>query len=627
MRERFPKWLAMVIVTGLLIARPAWGQDVPKGVEVMARGPIHEAFATPTTEPAPGMLILKQPPAALEEMPPEQKPDGDVVWVSGYWGWDDDRKDFLWVSGIWRTLPPGKQWVAGYWRQAGDQYQWVGGYWTNVVQASTEQEVTYLPQPPAPPVTAPVGEPPSPDTFYVPGSWVWTGDRYAWRSGYWAKVQPGYVWVPGHYRWTPSGYIYIAGYWDYAIAQRGVLFAPVVVDPAVVSVGFVYTPTFVVRDHIIVDSLFIRPSVGFYYFGDYYGPAYREWGFTSAVVYTRSGYDPLFTYARWEYRDQPSWFSVQLDISLGRSAGRIPCPPRTLVQQNTVVNNVTNVTNVTNINNTNINNTNINNTAVNNNTVLMPATQMAAAKNGAVKVVSVPPAARAEAKAQAQAVQQVATQRKQLEVAAPAGAPAKPRVSTLKVPQAQPAGKPASATATTSSQPAGHAATSTARPAASAAAGAVGKSTSPTVNSATSSLPSAGHGNPSIAHPATSASGATPSKSTSPATNPTAPTGTAGASNVSHTPTTAGLSNTSSSASPGTAAGSHSASPAGVHPTTTPSGTQTPGHTVTPTPVGRPPLNSPMNQPPRSGPNPLTKPPVHPSSEKKDSKQKSGNDR
>ena len=192
--------------------------------------------------------------------------------------------------------------MAGYWRQAGDQWQWVGGYWTNAPQANAEQEVTYYPAPPAPPSTAPIGEPPASDTFYVPGSWVWTGDRYVWRSGYWAKVQPGYVWVPGHYRWTPGGYIYVAGYWDYAIAQRGVLFAPVVVDPAVVGVGFVYTPTFVVRDRIIIDSLFVRPTVGFYYFGDYYGPRYVGLGFTTCVVYSRSHYEPIFAYRAWEYR-------------------------------------------------------------------------------------------------------------------------------------------------------------------------------------------------------------------------------------------------------------------------------------------------------------------------------------
>ena len=34
------------------------------------------------------------------------KPDGaNVVWVTGYWAWDDMRKDFIWISGIWRDTP------------------------------------------------------------------------------------------------------------------------------------------------------------------------------------------------------------------------------------------------------------------------------------------------------------------------------------------------------------------------------------------------------------------------------------------------------------------------------------------------------------------------------------------
>jgi hypothetical protein len=606
MRARFPQWLAMIFVLVAVMPRAAWSQDLPRGVEVMTRGPIHEAFATPTAEPAPGMLVPKAPPRALEEMPPEQKPDGDVVWVSGYWAWDDDRKDYLWVSGIWRTLPPGKQWVAGYWRQAGDQWQWVGGYWSHVVQETADQEVTYYPAPPPPPTTAPIGEPPTPDSFYVPGSWVWAGDRYAWRSGYWAKVQPGYVWVPGHYRWTPSGYIYIAGYWDYAIAQRGVIFAPVVVDPAMVSVGFVYTPTFVVRDHVIIDSLFIRPSVGFYYFGDYYGPAYREWGFTSAVVYSRGYYDPIYSYARWEYRDQPSWFSLQLEVSLGRSSGSVPCPPRTLVQQNTIVNNVTNVTNVTNVanvNNTNINNTNIHNTTVNNNTMVMPASQMAAAKGGAVKVVSVPPAARAQAAQQAKAVQQVAAQRQQLEAAAPATASAKPRTSTLKVPQATPVGKPASATASTGSHPGATTNSSVSHPATSAAAGAAGHS-----NTATGTT-----GTPNGSHPATGTGPATGAGHGATAGNSTAgagaPTGTTTSPSGTHPTTTTG-------ATTGTTATQNGA---GARPGT---GTTT-GTTLShPTTVGPPPTGHPVPTNPngRPGLNLINKPPMHSSQDNKKEK-------
>ena len=58
------------------------------------------------------------------------KPDEDVLWMPGYWHWDDDRDDFLWVSGIWRTPPPNKRWVAGYWREEEQGAVWVGGFWT-----------------------------------------------------------------------------------------------------------------------------------------------------------------------------------------------------------------------------------------------------------------------------------------------------------------------------------------------------------------------------------------------------------------------------------------------------------------------------------------------------------------
>src|SRR5947209_6439232 len=80
----------------------------PKGVEVLARGPVHEAFATPTAEPQATKPVPKQPPKPLDELPPEEKPEGDVVWIGGYWHWDDERNDFLWVTGIWRVVPPGK---------------------------------------------------------------------------------------------------------------------------------------------------------------------------------------------------------------------------------------------------------------------------------------------------------------------------------------------------------------------------------------------------------------------------------------------------------------------------------------------------------------------------------------
>src|SRR5262245_23480099 len=99
----------------LAVALPARGNDsgpadVTAGVEVQARGPLHEAFAEPVSgKPQPGPVVAKKPPAPIEELPPDRKPAGDnVQWIGGYWAWDDDRNDFLWVSGLYRQPPAGR---------------------------------------------------------------------------------------------------------------------------------------------------------------------------------------------------------------------------------------------------------------------------------------------------------------------------------------------------------------------------------------------------------------------------------------------------------------------------------------------------------------------------------------
>src|SRR5262245_34218459 len=93
-----------------LAAVPANGQppDKTDDAEVLTRGALHEAFADPGVTPTEAPpIVSKQPPDPINEVPPDQKPDGNnVVWIPGYFGWDEEREDFVWLSGFWRTPPP-----------------------------------------------------------------------------------------------------------------------------------------------------------------------------------------------------------------------------------------------------------------------------------------------------------------------------------------------------------------------------------------------------------------------------------------------------------------------------------------------------------------------------------------
>jgi len=396
------------------------GPDI-KGLEVQARGPIHEAFATPSAEAKPTYGVPKKPPEPIEEMPPEEKPEGNAVWIGGYWAWDDDRADFLWVSGCWRVKPPGKDWVSGYWREVSGQHQWVPGLWATVEDRKSP-EVTYYPEPPPPPQMAAPAAPAEPDMFYVPGYWMWAGDHYVWRAGYYTRIRSGYVYIPSHYRWTPLGFVFVPGYWDYTVASRGVLYAPVVVDTVVVGPRFVYTPYYAVSDAIVVDAFFVRPGFCHYYFGDYYGPRYAAIGFECGFVYSRAHYEPIVVYSRWEYRNNPAWFEAHVNLTFERNAGRAPLPPRTLVQQ-------TNITNVTVINN---------NTNIYKNTVLAP-TKTVVASRGA-KTVALDQTARLSVKEAAVTHQKVAiAERAKTELVPHGTVPAnKPHTAAVKLPNTTP---------------------------------------------------------------------------------------------------------------------------------------------------------------------------------------------
>jgi hypothetical protein len=340
-------------------------------IETLARGPIHEAYAEPhEINPTPSPIVDKQPPEAIEELPPDQKPEGEnVQWITGYWSWDEERKDFIWVSGFWRIPPPNRVWMSGSWRQVDGGWQWVSGFWGEASQdlqgdatGSVQTQIEYLPEPPASLETGPTTPAPSEEAIYTPGTWIYR-EKYVWQPGHWINNRPGWVWIPPTYHWCPGGFVFVPGYWDYPCIHRGILFAPVYIPPRILGRSFVYTPTFVIREQAMFGALFVRRGFNSYYFGDYFTPRYVDRGFTPWVggggfqigVNVRRGFhDPLFNYYRVNHRNDPYWNRGIGDLYTGRYKGTIDLPPRTLVQQNTVINNITN--NKTTVNNTTINN-------------------------------------------------------------------------------------------------------------------------------------------------------------------------------------------------------------------------------------------------------------------------------
>ena len=330
--------------TGGFCAVLGWGsragmaQDKPNqdqpGVETLLRGPVHEAYAAPQSlDPKPSPIVPKQPPEPIPEMPPDQKPEGShVVWISGYWAWDDDQAQYVWVSGFWRDLPPGKRWIPGHWGQLDNGWQWTSGFWAGEAQT----EVSYVPPPPLTLETGPSIAAPAVDQFYTPGCWMYVQRQYRWRPGFWVNYRPNWVYTPAHYIWTPVGCVFVDGQWDYELTRRGLLFCPIrFTDNVWARPGWRFTPRYVVYPGVIVGSLFVRIDYHRYCFGDYFGATYVQHGFVPWVDYRlhKNIPEPLFRQFAYTNRKDVNWERDLRKQYDDRRVGLAPRPPRTFAQQ------------------------------------------------------------------------------------------------------------------------------------------------------------------------------------------------------------------------------------------------------------------------------------------------------
>src|SRR5262249_25678640 len=138
---------------------------------------------------------------------------------------------------------------------------------------------------------------------------------------------------------TPAGCAFVDGCWDYPLDTRGVLFAPVVFEqPLWRRPGWCFRPSFVVGiDTPFFSALFVRPSCGHYYFGDYYDRACVAAGYQPWCLAGARHCDPLFGYYRWAHRDDPGWLRGVGATYAGRRDGTLARPARTFAEQAALV--------------------------------------------------------------------------------------------------------------------------------------------------------------------------------------------------------------------------------------------------------------------------------------------------
>jgi len=94
-----------------------------------------ETVYTPAPTPAvvqgvgvsPTVIVVDSPPPAPRTEAPPAPPSAGVVWVPGYWGWNNGQYD--WVAGHWETARSGYAWVPHRWELVNGRWQLMGGTW------------------------------------------------------------------------------------------------------------------------------------------------------------------------------------------------------------------------------------------------------------------------------------------------------------------------------------------------------------------------------------------------------------------------------------------------------------------------------------------------------------------
>ena len=99
---RYARWLMLTLLLSLIPA------------SIHAQVVISVGFAPPE------LPVYEQPYC----------PEPNLIWMPGYWAYDQDQGDYYWVPGAWVEAPyQGALWTPPYWGWYGGHYRFHRGYW------------------------------------------------------------------------------------------------------------------------------------------------------------------------------------------------------------------------------------------------------------------------------------------------------------------------------------------------------------------------------------------------------------------------------------------------------------------------------------------------------------------
>lgn len=201
---------ALTYFASLLLMLPLTASIEP----ILTNKPIHEALVPKAGPLLPQPVSALQPPMALSEHTPP-KPDEDLIWIPGYWVWQEESSSYAWVCGVWRRPPPNMHWISGEWVNQEGGWTRLLGFWSPADSLAIIAEIPpELPQESPPPA-------PGDDYFYFKGYWEYTGGSYQYQPGSWQPFDPNWILAQPAYYWRPDGYRFTPAYWDYSLDDRG----------------------------------------------------------------------------------------------------------------------------------------------------------------------------------------------------------------------------------------------------------------------------------------------------------------------------------------------------------------------------------------------------------------------